>query len=194
MSSSALCISATGSGGGNTFSTALMLKEYPRSSMLTPASSGHTGFPGMLDSCSGRPTVGGEGFILSVAERNELLQKDAISTEVIRPFLTGQDINQHPEQQSDRFAIDFQDFDEATASGYQPCWHRLYDTVRLQRKGNKIPQREQYWWRYIGRQEKLYAAIDGFPRVLVCGEVSKYWGVSWVPPGQVFAGKVVVLR
>ena len=75
------------------------------------------------------PTVGGEGFILSVAERDELIAANASSSEVIKPFLTGQDINQHPEQFSERYAIDFQDFEEQRAREYVACWNRLYDTV-----------------------------------------------------------------
>jgi len=138
------------------------------------------------------PTVGGEGFILTSEERQQIVSLDPRSSDVIFPFLTGQDINQDYKQASDRFAIDLADRAEFEASKYTACWSRLSATVRIQRQGNKIPQREKYWWRYIGRQEKLYEAIKGFSVVLTCGEVSKYWSVSWVSPHQVFAGKVVV--
>lgn len=138
------------------------------------------------------PTVGGEGFIVSSEERQEILGVLRKCEEVIKPFITGQDINQNPAQISDRWAIDFGDMEEDQAKSYKPCWDRLYSTVRLQRHGNKIKQREIYWWKYIGRQEKLYKAIGDREFVLACGEVSKYWGVSWIKGGQVFAGKVVV--
>lgn len=138
------------------------------------------------------PTIGGEGFILTETEALGILAQEPKCREIIKPFLTGQDINQHYQQSSDRFVIDFGAMEEDEASSYKLCWERLYATVRLQRKGNKIKQREIYWWRFIGRQEKLYEAIDGLETVLACGEVSKYWGVSWINAKQVFAGKVVV--
>jgi hypothetical protein len=138
------------------------------------------------------PTVGGEGFVLDDDERNEILAKSTLCKSVIKKFITGNDINQNPHQVSFRWAIDFGDMDESEAKLYQPCWDRLFSTVRLQRQGNKIKQREQYWWRYIGRQTKLYKAISGFEKVLACGEVSKYWGVSWISANHIFAGKVVV--
>lgn len=138
------------------------------------------------------PTVGGEGFVLTADEAAKILSDAPHCRNVIKPFLTGQDINQHPEHSSDRFVIDFGAMKEEEARSYGPCWERLYATVRLQRQGNKIKQRETYWWRFIGRQEKLYNAIDGFDRVLACGEVSKYWGATWINPNQVFAGKVVI--
>jgi hypothetical protein len=138
------------------------------------------------------PTVGGEGFVLSAEETAAILAEAPNCGDVIRPFITGQDINQDSEQKSNRFVIDFGAMKEEDARGYGPCWERLASTVRLQRQGNKIKQRETYWWRFIGRQEKLYEAIKGFQTVLACGEVSKYWGVTWIDAHQVFAGKVVV--
>ncbi len=138
------------------------------------------------------PTVGGEGFILTADEALAMARQFPECKVVIEPFLTGQDINQHPEHRGDRFVINFGSMDEAEARQYVPCWERLYATVRLQRLGNKIKQRETYWWRFIGRQEKLYEAIHGLETVLACGEVSKYWGATWIDPKQVFAGKVVV--
>jgi hypothetical protein len=138
------------------------------------------------------PTIGGQGFILGSKERKRLISEDPRSQEIIKPFLTGQDINQEPNQQAPRYAIDFEDFEEEKARQYEACWKRLFHTVRLQRKGNKIERRELYWWQYIGRQVKLYRTIKSLDRILACGEVSKYWSVSWVDPDQVFAGKVVV--
>jgi hypothetical protein len=137
-------------------------------------------------------TISGEGFILTESEKKQLIEADPQSAEVIRPFLTGQDINQRPLQRSERFAIDFDGLPEEKATVYKACWERLYNTVRIQRQDNKIASREKFWWQYIGRQEGLYSAIAGFARVLGCGQVSKYWTVSWIEPGQVYADKVVV--
>jgi hypothetical protein len=138
-------------------------------------------------------TISGEGFILSQYDSERLIAADSITKDLIKPFLTGQDINQSPCHRSERFAIDLGDATEDVArTASKVCWDHLYNTVRLQRQGNKLPQRERLWWQYIGRQEALYTKIAGFPKVLVCGQVSKYWSVSWVSAGQVFADKVVV--
>jgi len=137
-------------------------------------------------------TISGEGFILNCDEVAQIRAAEPRCSEVIKPFLTGQDVNQNPRQSSKRYAIDLGNLNEESARKYGPCWDRLYNTVRLQRVGNKIKQRVELWWQYIGRQEALYAAIAEFERVLVCGQVSKYWAVSWVQNGQVFADKVVV--
>jgi hypothetical protein len=137
-------------------------------------------------------TISGEGFVLSPEEVSKLAQADPKSHEVIKPFLTGQDINQDPFQRSDRFVIDLGDRTEPEARAYFACWDHLFKSVRLQRLGNKIPSRERLWWQFIGRQEALYARISDFARVLGCGQVSKYWCASWLDSGQVFADKVVV--
>lgn len=138
------------------------------------------------------PTVGGEGFILNEAERHDLILRDPRSEQVIRRFITGDDVNQDPHSEAQRYAIDLGVMEESAARTFAACWDRLHGSVRLQRRGNKITQREKYWWRYIGRQEKLYAAIAGHDRALACAEVSRYWCVTWLAADQVFAGKVVV--
>src|SRR5690606_21755865 len=113
-------------------------------------------------------TISGEGFIMSERERDELIAADPKSSEVIKPFLTGPDTNQDPQQKSKRYAIDLGAMTEAEAKRYIACWQRLDGTVRLQRADNKIKSRVRLWWLYIGRQEDLYATIYGFPRVLGC--------------------------
>ena len=137
-------------------------------------------------------TLSGEGFVLSNSERNSLICKNNNSHSVIKFFVTGQDINQNPEQKSERYVIDFEDLNLEQAHEYSSCWEHLYNSVRIQRQGNKIKQREIYWWKYVGRQEQLYAAIKEFPRVLVCGQVSKYWSISWIETQQIFSDKVVI--
>ena len=58
-----------------------------------------------------KPT--GKGFILSAAEGAALINDDPFLVEVIRPYLTGSDLNSTANSAATRWIIDFRDWPEA---------------------------------------------------------------------------------
>ncbi|MBX3000928.1 MAG: hypothetical protein KF893_20570 [Caldilineaceae bacterium] len=63
--------------------------------------------------------VNGMGFVLEPDEAHRLIDKDPRNLEVVFPYLNGQDLNSHPEQQPSRWVINFFDWPrERTAKGH----------------------------------------------------------------------------
>lgn len=143
----------------------------------------------------------GLGFILSPKEANVLTTKSESNRDIIYPYLSGDDLNSHPEQVASRYAINFFDWDEEKCrSGFPEVFAIVEEKVKPDRTrldGNglyvlrkPLPQR---WWIYADKRPKLYSTIANFDHVLVAPLVSKYVSFVFVPRKQVFMHKLAVI-
>ncbi|WP_042426511.1 Eco57I restriction-modification methylase domain-containing protein [Geomicrobium sp. JCM 19039] len=84
----------------------------------------------------------GKGFILSDEEARTFLQERSISSQVISPFMSGEDLNSSPQQKTIRWTINFKDmeFDECENN-----WPELMERVRelVNLKGKKQQKSKQ---------------------------------------------------
>jgi hypothetical protein len=83
----------------------------------------------------------GDGFIVNKAERAELIRADSANSKVIRPYLSGEDINQNVEPLPSRWIIDFQDWSLEQCEQFHAPLKRVRETVKPLRDKNR---REKY--------------------------------------------------
>lgn len=154
------------------------------------------GTPQRLAANAGCAFVGtkvyGQGFVLSTAERDELLARDARSAEVIRPYLIGEDLNQRPDSSPSRFVIDFGTRTLEEAAQHEACFARVEELVYPERSRNNRAVRRERWWQFGEPAHGLYRAITGLDRCIAITLVSKVVQPVMVPTGAVFAHATAV--
>ena len=144
--------------------------------------------------------IDGQGFVFSeedesthpVSEMHRILEVNPVSSEVIQPYLGGEELNATPDLTPSRYVIRLgnRDLDECERE-----WPELVQLVRSsvlpfreKRADNPQSRRlKQIWWRWHTERPSLYAAIEGRDRVLVNSQVSSTLAFAFEPTSIVFA-------
>ncbi len=160
---------------------------------LDPASR-VSGNPERLAANAGRSFIGsyvlGMGFTITPEEAAGLIDRDPRNSEVLFPYLNGDDLNSHPRQQASRWIVNFFDWPEDQARRYPDCFALLEERVkpeRMEKDARKYPRMVEEWWQYWNIRHELYSAISGLDRVLVIALTSKVVQPVFVPNGQVYS-------
>jgi hypothetical protein len=136
--------------------------------------------------------IEGLGFTLTFDQKNELIERDPRNADVLRPYVSGKDLNQRPDCSASRWAINFRDWPLEHAQDYPDCLEVVRRLVKPIRDRNKRAQRRERWWVYGEHAPGLYKAIDGLDQVLAIARVSNSLAPVRVPTGIVYAEKCVI--
>lgn len=172
------------------------------------ASTGHRRKPDTLARNKDRAFQGsnvfGLGFCLTPDEAQQLICSDRKNSDVLFPYLDGDDLNTSPTQSPRRWIINFFDWPlnapegsgVASASYYPECLAIVEEKVKPDRVAlkpinhfNKAAAKR--WWHYGGPRHALYAALANVERALVTARVSPTNAVAWMPVNIVFHEKLV---
>ena len=134
----------------------------------------------------------GEGFVLEPGEAATLLRQGESYSSVIRPFLSGRDLNTSPTGTASRYVVDFADRDEPAARMFPRAFEILEERVRPDRQRLASVVLRDKWWLHEHRARRADAAIEGKSRTLAIAEVSKTVQPAFVTTDQVFMQKVIV--
>lgn len=135
--------------------------------------------------CFNGQMLGHRGFLLTAAQRAQIISADPHSHEVIHPYLNGVEVLTKGGE-SDRFVLDFGQLNQLEAAGYSGAFewvrtHVLPDREKAAREGidaggKPRPHHKAFlshWWRLgFGRPEML-SVITPLPRYLACAYVTK---------------------
>ncbi|MEJ7629684.1 MAG: DNA methyltransferase [Nocardioidaceae bacterium] len=122
-----------------------------------------------------------KGFVISEDEALELLaQTDAIYMDVVRRFLTGDDLAKSPRQAPSRWIIDFASMPLERASRYPKALELVRRRVRPEREASENRAVERRWWLFGRRVPAMRAAVDKLPRVAVAASTSKWLPLAWM--------------
>lgn len=138
--------------------------------------------------------TGGIGFVIDASEAADLIGSDRAYLEVVRPFMSGEDIAQRVNCESNRWAIDFRDRSLHECTERFPLALDLVESrVKPQRDAMPESKRrlKEFWWQYEHKARSLYEYADSVDRLLVCPRVSKYTPFALVNANQIFNTKVV---
>ena len=125
--------------------------------------------------------------MLSPEEANSLLERNARNSDVLFPYLTGEDLNSNPDLSPSRWVIDFFDWPLDKSAEYPDCLEIVRLRVKPHRDNvNRLAHR-RYWWHYGDKRLLLYREIKGFNRVLVIALTSKPVTPAFVPSGMGFS-------
>jgi len=134
--------------------------------------------------CFNGQMLGHEGFLLSDAQRDEIVRGDGKSREVIFPYLNGVDALTGADL--DRFVIDFEQRNQlrAAACSHAFEWvktHVLPDRERkatqgVDKDGKVRPHHKAFlarWWQLSFGRPEMLSVIKPLPRYLACAYVTK---------------------
>lgn len=134
----------------------------------------------------------GMGFVLTAEEAQGLIDKDSRNSDVLFPYLNGEDLNSRHDQSPSRWVINFFDWPIERAMEYRDCFAILEDKVKPERLRNKRKERREKWWQYAEKAPALYRTVAGLTQVLVRSQVSKTQTSAFVKPPLVFDQRLVV--
>ena len=135
----------------------------------------------------------GLGFVLTPEEAKLLIEERRENVEVLKPYLSGDDLNSHPQQLASRWAIDFRDASLSTCEERWPeLIARVRELVKPQRDVTRREAHQRYWWHHGDKRPALYTCIRDKSEVFVIARVTKYVAIIGVPANQVFHDKVYV--
>lgn len=138
----------------------------------------------------------GDGFLLSPEEADAHVREHPAEAAVVKPYLTGDDLNNRPDQRPSRHVITFWDMSLEEAQGFPASFRILEDRVRPQRMRLKTSgvdaDHRKHWWRFANTRKELRERTTGLPRVLAAARVSKHVLFSFTSPDFVPSEQVVV--
>jgi methylase of polypeptide subunit release factors len=134
----------------------------------------------------------GDGFILSNEEAARIIESNNIYSDVIFPYLIGDNVNSIPDQKNSRSVINFFDWDIETCKlKYPLCFEKVEAFVKPEREKVKRDTYRNKWWLHAEKGVNLYKSIAQNKKVLVVPQTTKYLGFSFVPNGQVISGTCI---
>ena len=139
------------------------------------------------------PIVLGMGFVLTPDEANALITANPRYSDVLFPYLNGEDLNSRADQSASRWVINFHDWPLEKAATYSDCITIVREKVKPERDKNPRAARRERWWQFAERQPALTAAIKGLDRVLITARVSAHHFFAFANVNQVFSDRLVVL-
>ncbi|WP_437877947.1 DNA methyltransferase [Sorangium sp. So ce513] len=129
----------------------------------------------------------GSGFILDPDEHDRLLRHNTNNASIIRPFFSGEDVNQSPDGSPARYVIFFGTMSLEEAGRWPELLQIVSERVRPEREQNNRSTYRTYWWRPGEAGGALYAALDGLARCLVSARVTKHLMYSFQPIDPIFS-------
>ena len=136
----------------------------------------------------------GEGFKISKHKAEELLSIDSKYSEVIKPFLTGDDLNEDYEQKPSEIVINFWDWSFQKAMEYPHCLQIVEELVKPDRENKGDKKAKEIWWIYLRNRINSYREIATHEYVLVNAVVTKYPCFIRKEPNIVFSNKNTVFK
>jgi SAM-dependent methyltransferase len=137
----------------------------------------------------------GMGFVLEPWEAEKLRQKDPRNADCLFPYLNGEDLNTHPQQQPSRWVIQFDERSQEEAQQYPDLWNIVRERVLPERQlkdVKKYPRMVLEWWKHWNNRKELYRAIAPLRRVLVRAQVSEMHAMVFVPKGWIYSMMTIV--
>jgi len=157
--------------------------------------------PVCLRQNEGRAFIGsyvlGTGFTLKPEEAKSLIAKDLRYADCLFPYLNGEDLNNHPNQQPSRWVINFFDWDLEHARQYPDLIRIVEEKVKPEREKLKdsIPiqaKRKTFWWQYGSAATQLYCAIVPLRRILARSLTSSWHALAFLPKGIIYDQTIIV--
>jgi Eco57I restriction-modification methylase/restriction-modification enzyme MmeI-like protein len=130
---------------------------------------------------------GGLEFLLTKEEAKPLLAAADKNSEVVLPFVNGEDLNSSPSQEGSRFTIYFGNRSHEEVVLYPECYGMLRS--RLSASGGELAGK---WWRYRRPALELQAAVKDLQWVFACAIVTKHLAISLVPRQNVMSKNTIV--
>ncbi|TFD17173.1 type IIL restriction-modification enzyme MmeI [Cryobacterium sp. TMT2-23] len=139
------------------------------------------------------PTPVGKGFILEREEAKAVLNDWSIPySDVVRPYLTSEDLAEDPRQQSGRWIIDFGQRELDEAGSYPRALAIIQERVKPERDTNADESFRTRWWLFGRPRLPMRAALDPLKRYAVLGSLGRRMIVAWAHPWIVASNSTMI--
>lgn len=101
----------------------------------------------------------GLGFTMSEDEARRYISKNVKNSDVLFPYLSGDDLNSSPTQAPSRWTINFFDWSLERAASYKELFTIVEQKVKPQRDLVKRQCYRDSWWHFAEKHPALYHAI-----------------------------------
>ena len=136
--------------------------------------------------------VNGIGFILDEKEALGLIAKNSNNSNVIKRYLTGDDLVSRVDMQPARWIIDFNKRSLEEASLYADALAIVKERVKPERDKVQRKARRERWWQFAETGPALRNAISNLDRHAVTCITGKRIHVIWGDPGVVESHACVI--
>ena len=139
-------------------------------------------------------------FVVSQEQAQDWIATDNRNTEVLFPFIGGDEIGQTPLTGSTRWIISFGERSQSDAETYSLPYKHLATFVkpeRAKKNREKYPRLVDQWWKFWHSRNELYGNIGQLRRVLVRTRTTGNHGVQQVrfcPSNWVHTDGVIVFK
>jgi hypothetical protein len=134
----------------------------------------------------------GMGFTMSREQAEALIDRDPRNSDVLSPYINGEDLNSRPDTSASRWVINFFDWPLERAEQYAECIDIVRRLVKPERDRVRRAARRERWWQFAERAPGLYRAIAGLGRVLAIAQTSRTMMPAWIAMPAVPSHTVVV--
>jgi hypothetical protein len=129
---------------------------------------------------------------LDEREARALLDGNPRNRECVFRYLSGEDFNDHSEQEAGRWVICFHDWPLHRAEEFPDLLRIVHDRVKPERDKIRVEKDREKWWLFWRYRGELRAAIHPLQRVLVRSRVSELHAVGFAPTDWICSDATVV--
>ena len=138
--------------------------------------------------------IRGDGFILSKEEAAKILKDQPSCREVIRPFLTGTELNSFWPKSQETFVITFGERSQEEAKIYTECWDIVVDKVKPSRDAITKQIHEECFWKFWDKRARQFEEISSNTEFLVKARDSTEWAFAYVSTECVVSSKIIIFK
>ena len=143
--------------------------------------------------CFQGPIPVGDGFIITAEKAQALLAlNDANYRDVVRPYLTGEDITDDSQQSPRRWIIDFAQLPLEAAMKYPAALDVVREYVKPIRANNSRRTRRDRWWLFGEQAAGMRKATKHLSRFIGGIAFGKRLLISWQEPWSCPSGKIYI--
>ena len=136
----------------------------------------------------------GSGFVLAKDEAMDLLRRDPNLSQVIRPYLTADDVTSELDCSPSRWIISFGERPMTECESAWPfAFALVVERVRPKRISDTDRVRREKWWQFERHAKDVHEAILVLSRCLVTPETAKFLIFAWQPTSLVFGNSLNVV-
>ena len=95
---------------------------------------------------------------------------------VLKPWVNGMDLTRRP---AGRWIIDFGFMADSEAALYEAPFAHVVEHVKPARRGNRVQQLREVWWRHQRPRPEMWAAVNGLSRYIATPTVAKHRLFVW---------------
>jgi hypothetical protein len=138
--------------------------------------------------------IRGDGFTLSKEEAAKILKDQPNCREVIRPFLTGTELNSFWPKSQETFVIAFGERSDEEAKIYTACWNIVVEKVKPSRDAITKQIHEECFWKFWDKRAKQFEEISNTTQYLVKARDSTEWAFAYVSKDCIASSKIIIFK